>query len=169
MLQLIGAAADMLALCTSAQGSLMEAMQRRILGHRKSPLTACLSPRRHLTPQRSNRKLLSLVVLSFLFLLGKTKRAKANHERNRTQAAVNRHQHNYEETSADRISNKRQFGFVANRNSSSSTSVHSVFFPHGPRCHQTHQNINLSRLLLLTVNSWEECEVFLFRIFTKRR
>lgn len=161
MLHLIGAAADTLTLCTSAQGNLMEAMQRGILGHRKSPLTACLSPLRHLAPQRSNRKLppLRLVFLSFLFQLGKNKSAKTNHKRNRTQAAVNRHQHNYEETSADRNSNKRQFGFIANRNSSSSTRVHSVFFPQEPRCHQTHQKINCtitSRLLPLTVNSSEE-------------
>lgn len=71
VLRLIGAAAaaaDTLALCTSAQGSLMEAMQRGIPGHRKSPLTACLSPFRHLAPRRSNRKLAPLSLVSFLLI-----------------------------------------------------------------------------------------------------
>lgn len=102
----------------------------------------------------------------------KSAKKKKTHKRNRAQEAVNRHQHNYEETSADRISNKRQFGFSAKRNSSSSTGVHSVFFPQGPRCHQTHQNINCtitSRLSPLTVDSGEECKVFVFSILTKRR
>lgn len=134
LLQLIGAAAaDTLALRASAQGSLMEAMQRGILGHRKSPLTACLSPLRHLAPQRSNRKLppLSLASLAVSFRLGgkKTKSAKTNHKRNRSQAAVNRHQHNYEETSADRSSNKRRLGFTANRNGGSCTRRARSIFP----------------------------------------
>lgn len=81
----------------------MEAMQRGIPGHRKSPLTAKRVSAPSLgTPQEQQEVAATVLVRSFLLIPGRgvgggPKREKQNHKTNKTRAAASRHRRNYEE------------------------------------------------------------------------